>query len=109
MNSASSDRASMPAIPRTRPEGTVTLRVDGREFEVSAHRTVAAALMAEGERAGWRTTRREGTSRGLFCGIGVCFDCLATVDGKPTVRTCLVTVRDGMNIETDPTPGDGDD
>lgn len=109
MNSASSDRASAPSTPRAIPEGTVTLRVDGRELEVPAHRTVAAALMAEGQQVGWRTTRREGATRGLFCGIGVCFDCLATVDGKPTVRTCLVTVRDGMTVQTAPTQEAHDD
>ena len=33
--------------------------------------------------ASWRTTRVGGRPRGLFCGIGVCFDCLITVDGRP--------------------------
>lgn len=109
MNPASPGPASVPLAPRTTPAGTVTLRVDGRELVVPAHRTVAAAIMSEGDRSGWRTTRRAGAPRGLFCGIGVCYDCLATVDGKPTVRTCLVAVRDGMTVETDLTQGDGDD
>jgi predicted molibdopterin-dependent oxidoreductase YjgC len=32
----------------------------------------------------------------LFCGIGACFDCLLTIDGRPAQRACLVPVRDGM-------------
>ncbi|MGA4900742.1 2Fe-2S iron-sulfur cluster-binding protein [Streptomyces griseoincarnatus] len=31
----------------------------------------------------WRTTRDGGRPRGVFCGIGVCFDCLVTVNGRP--------------------------
>ena len=37
----------------------------------------------------WRTTRFGGRPRGLFCGIGVCFDCLVEVDGRPDQRACL--------------------
>ena len=33
---------------------------------------------------------------GLFCGIGACYDCLLTIDGRPAQRACLVPVRDGM-------------
>ena len=56
---------------------------------------MAAALTAAGVRS-WRTTRRGQQPRGLFCGIGACFDCLLTIDGRPAQRACLVPVRDGM-------------
>ena len=80
---------------------TVTITVDGHPRTVPAGRTVAATLTLEEGRPGWRTTRRGGESRGLFCGIGVCFDCLATVDGRPGLRTCLVEVAEGMDVRTD--------
>lgn len=80
---------------------SVRITVDGEEIAVEAGRTVAAALMLEQQRTGWRRTRRSGSERGLFCGIGVCFDCLATVDGSAGLRTCLVTVREGMTVQTD--------
>jgi D-hydroxyproline dehydrogenase subunit alpha len=64
------------------------MRFDEREIPVRPGQTVAAALWDAGIHA-WRTTRRTGASRGLFCGIGACFDCLATVDGSPDERTCL--------------------
>ncbi|ACU86921.1 Opine oxidase subunit C [Brachybacterium faecium] len=79
---------------------TVRLVVDGVERSVPARRTVAAALMLEGGEPGWRTTRRRSAPRGAFCGIGVCFDCLATVDGRRGQRTCLVEVAEGMDVRT---------
>mgnify|MGYP001043404188 CR=1 FL=1 len=89
---------------------SVTITVDGQRLSVPAHRSVAAALMGDGGHAGWRRTRRGDEPRGLFCGIGVCYDCVATVDGRTTVRTCLVTVQDGMRVETamgaDPSDGE---
>jgi aerobic-type carbon monoxide dehydrogenase small subunit (CoxS/CutS family) len=61
--------------------------------------TIGAALMAAGTLS-WRTTRVAGARRGLFCGIGVCFDCLVTVDGHPNSRACLVLAEDGMQVTT---------
>ncbi|MFD2474268.1 (2Fe-2S)-binding protein [Amycolatopsis silviterrae] len=79
---------------------TVTLTFDGRPLTASAGQSVGAALTDAGVRS-WRTTRRAGRPRGLFCGIGVCFDCLITVDDQPDQRACLVPVRDGMVLRSD--------
>ncbi|MEV5557743.1 (2Fe-2S)-binding protein [Nonomuraea wenchangensis] len=67
--------------------------------------SVGAALVAAGIRD-WRSTRRGGRPRGLFCGIGVCFDCLITVDGVPDRRACLTPAADGLHLTDTPTPGD---
>jgi predicted molibdopterin-dependent oxidoreductase YjgC len=72
---------------------------DGRPIAVEPGQTIAAALVAAGVLA-WRTTRYEGAPRGVFCGIGVCFDCLVTVNGEPSVRACLTEARDGDQVET---------
>lgn len=82
-------------------DGPVTLMLDGRPIAAEPGQSVGAALTASGVRA-WRTTRGDGRPRGLFCGIGVCFDCLLTVDGVPNQRACLVPVRDGMELDTSP-------
>jgi predicted molibdopterin-dependent oxidoreductase YjgC len=67
---------------------------DGQPIAFADGQTVCAALTAAGIRS-WRTTRRAGRSRGLFCGIGICFDCLVTIDGSPNERACLAeAVRD---------------
>ena len=76
---------------------TVTVTFAGRTLQARDGQSVAAALTAAGVRS-WRTTRRGARPRGLFCGIGVCFDCLLTIDGRPAQRACLVPVRDGMTL-----------
>ncbi len=76
----------------------VTILVDGVSLPAYAGETIAGALLASGRRA-WRHTRHD-QSRGLFCGIGVCFDCLVTVNGTPNVRACLTPVAEGMVVET---------
>jgi predicted molibdopterin-dependent oxidoreductase YjgC len=77
---------------------------DGRALPVRPGQTVAAVLLAAGVRS-WRTTRFAGRPRGLFCGIGACFDCLVTVNGTPSVRACLAEAQPGDVIGTQ--EGDG--
>jgi hypothetical protein len=43
----------------------------------------------------------------VFCGIGVCFDCLVTVNGQPSVRACLAEARPGDRVETQQGTGHG--
>lgn len=72
--------------------GFVTFQ--GRSLPVEPGQTVAAVLIAAGITS-WRTTRFGGRPRGLFCGIGACFDCLVTVNGTPSVRACLAEAEPG--------------
>ncbi|WP_245771684.1 (2Fe-2S)-binding protein [Actinacidiphila guanduensis] len=69
----------------------------GRTVTAEPGQSVAAALVAAGI-TDWRATRHQGSPRGLFCGIGLCFDCLLTIDGAPAERACLVPARDGMRL-----------
>ena len=80
---------------------------DGRPVSYQPGQTVGAALWADGVRS-WRRTRVEGRPRGLFCGIGVCFDCLVEVDGRPDQRACLVPARDGAVVRTQEGTGRAD-
>ncbi|NUT97425.1 MAG: (2Fe-2S)-binding protein [Saccharothrix sp.] len=73
--------------------------VDGTAVPARPGQTVAAALLAAG-RPAWRDTRGGGRPRGLFCGIGVCFDCLVVVNGVPDVRACQRVLVDGDDIRT---------
>lgn len=77
----------------------IQLSLDGAPLTSRPGQTVGAALSDAGITS-WRTTRNEGRPRGLFCGIGVCFDCLLTVDGVPNQRACLTPARDGMALDT---------
>ncbi len=76
-----------------------TFRFDGREVAFTAGQTVGGALIASGVYS-WRTTRTLGRPRGLFCGIGVCFDCLIGIDGVPNQRACLVTAQPAMTVSS---------
>lgn len=76
----------------------VTILVDGRELRAEAGGNLAAALLASGFRP-FRTTPVNGMPREPFCMMGVCFDCLARIDGTPNRQTCLESVRDGMVVE----------
>lgn len=76
-----------------------TFDFDGTPVPFATGQTVGAALLAAGVRS-WRTTRWDGRPRGIFCGIGVCFDCLVTVDGTPNVRACLVRAEPGLDVRT---------
>lgn len=75
------------------------LFLDGVPLAARPGQTLGAALTDAGI-VSWRTTRNAGRPRGLFCGIGVCFDCLLMVDGVPNQRACLTPARDGMALRT---------
>jgi hypothetical protein len=79
--------------------------LNGAALNVPAGVTVAAALIGSGSGApGWRRTRLRDEARGLFCGIGVCFDCLVSLNGIDGVRSCLVEVRAGDAVLIRPGP-----
>jgi D-hydroxyproline dehydrogenase subunit alpha len=88
--------------PDMRPTGSpVRLSFDGREIEALEGETIAAALAASDIVAVRQA--RSGAPRGPFCGMGVCFDCLVTVDGRPSQRACLTRVAAGMEVRSSPT------
>ncbi|WP_327351237.1 (2Fe-2S)-binding protein [Streptomyces sp. NBC_01304] len=81
------------------PGPAFEITFDGRPVPALPGQSLAAALWAAGIVA-WRTTRTGGRPRGAFCGIGQCHDCLATVNGSPNRRACLVPARSGDAITT---------
>ncbi len=78
----------------------VTVFVNGERHDVPAGISVAAALMAVASGQAFRHTQRSHEPRALFCGMGVCFDCLVTVEDRAGVRACMTAVSDGMRIIT---------
>jgi len=76
----------------------VMVTIDGQAFAARDGDTVAATLLAAGCDA-CRTTPVTSAPRGPYCLMGVCFDCLAVIDGRPNQQTCLIPVRAGMRIE----------
>lgn len=75
------------------------LSIDGCTVWVSPGTTVAAAWVDQHAPAIRRSVK--GHPRGPLCGMGICFECRATVDGRPQARTCQILCRDGMTVTTD--------
>ncbi|WP_283132872.1 (2Fe-2S)-binding protein [Rhizohabitans arisaemae] len=80
------------------PEPPFEIVFAGTPVPAYPGQSIAAALQGAGIRA-WRTTRVRARPRGLFCGIGVCFDCVVVVNGSATLRACLTEARPGDEVE----------
>ena len=83
----------------TVPAASIDIVIDGAPHRARAHDSVASALLLAGVTA-CRTTPVTGKPRAPFCMMGVCFDCLVTIDGVPSQRACRVRVQQGMSIAT---------
>lgn len=79
---------------------TVHIHYDGLAVPALAGETIAAAL-ARANIVALRETR-DGQRRGLYCGMGACFECAVEVDGQGGQRSCLVKVVDGMQVNSGP-------
>ncbi|MDA8962077.1 2Fe-2S iron-sulfur cluster-binding protein [Congregibacter sp.] len=75
----------------------LTFFFDGEARQARPGLSVAAALTDAGDRVFRHTAK--GSPRGLFCGMGVCQDCLVTVDGVPNQRACMTMVEDGARVQ----------
>ena len=76
----------------------ITLRINGAPVSVPAGATVAVA-MTIAEQACRRSVN--GELRGPLCGMGICFECRAVINGVPHSRSCQVPCEAGMDVRTD--------
>lgn len=92
-----------------RPDHPITLSitVDGEVITGLQGQSVAGVIMAN-DRLGFRQTAKHDRPRGVFCGIGVCFDCLVEVNGLRDVRACQRKARDGDIVITQGNSGPED-
>ena len=82
----------------------VTFTFEGHAVAARNGQTVGAALAAAGQVA-LRETRADG-ARGIFCGMGVCQECLVTIDRMPNRRACLEPARNGIDVRRQAFPGE---
>jgi len=75
------------------------IEVDGERILAYEGETIAAALLAAGKRLSRKTTKRK-EPRGIYCGIGMCFECRMIVDGKPNTRVCQTLATPNCKIQT---------
>ena len=72
-----------------------SIAVNGQSIRVRAGTTVAAAILQKGSTS--RTSVR-GEPRQPLCGMGICYECRAQIDGQPHQRTCQILCRPGMQV-----------
>lgn len=83
----------------TRSSRSVTFSFNGEALSVPPGISVAAALLMSGiER--FRATPVSESPRAPYCMMGVCFECLVSIDGVPNRQSCLIDVVDGMQVRS---------
>jgi D-hydroxyproline dehydrogenase subunit gamma len=78
---------------------TVSLTINGATSRIPRGTTVAAALLIAQQPSRISVT---GEQRGALCGMGICFECCAVVNGTMHRRTCQILCEQGMTVETNP-------
>ena len=86
-------------LTSTSEQPLVTITFNGTELTAVAGEPIAACLLAHGIRS-IRRHAKSGEPRGIYCGIGHCFDCVAVVNGVAGTRTCLTPVEDAMVVQS---------
>jgi hypothetical protein len=75
------------------------IEVDGEKITAFQGETIASALIGAGRQT-FRRTPKKNQPRGLYCGIGLCYECMMVVDGVPNTRACQTLATPGCRVET---------
>jgi D-hydroxyproline dehydrogenase subunit gamma len=75
----------------------IVLRVNGASVSVPPGATVAVAIMIAGQAC---RSSIAGSPRGVLCGMGICFECRAVINGQPHARSCQIVCQAGMEVKT---------
>lgn len=76
----------------------LNISIDGMDINVREGETVAAAVMLLND-SPYRRTLISGAARAPYCLMGVCFECLVTIDGVKDRQACMVQVAEGMVVQ----------
>ncbi len=87
---------SLPSFQRGKK---IEVVVNGRKVAAFAGELVSTVLQADGQSIFAHKTTT-GRASGLYCGMGVCYECLVTINGEKNIRACQTYVTDQMNIQT---------
>jgi D-hydroxyproline dehydrogenase subunit gamma len=84
-------------LPTDKPLPVVNLTLEGRPIRARAGENLALTLLEGGLRH-TRFTLVSASPRAPLCLMGVCFECLVEVDGRPNVQACMLEAREGMSV-----------
>jgi D-hydroxyproline dehydrogenase subunit gamma len=77
---------------------TIVVTVNRQPIVVPRGATVAVAVAMADSRCRSSVT---GEPRSALCGMGICFECRVTVDGRPHRCGCQILCRSGMDVRID--------
>lgn len=75
------------------------ISINGRTVEVASGVMVSAAVALAGEIHFRRSVT--GEPRAPLCGMGICYECRVTIDGRPHAKSCQIPCEEGMEVRTD--------
>jgi D-hydroxyproline dehydrogenase subunit gamma len=75
----------------------IRLTVNGASVSVPPGTTVAVAIMMAGQVS---RISIAGEPRSVLCGMGICFECRARINGQRHCRSCQVICEAGMEVRT---------
>lgn len=75
----------------------MTITINGASVTVASGTTVAAAVLTA---CSFTRTSITGEPRAPLCGMGICFECRATVNGAEHQKTCQLLCEPGMDVRT---------
>jgi predicted molibdopterin-dependent oxidoreductase YjgC len=78
----------------------IKFTVHGEDVFAYQGETLLAALIAAGYK-GTKKSPLKHEPRGALCGMGVCFECIVSVNGEPNIRSCMTEVEENMKVKTD--------
>jgi hypothetical protein len=76
-------------------DSSFVIDLNDRPMRVRPGTTVAAAILEAGSAS--RLSVR-GDRRQPLCGMGICYECRAWIDGQAHQRTCQILCRPGMRV-----------
>ncbi|NYT36469.1 (2Fe-2S)-binding protein [Allopusillimonas soli] len=88
----------LPEVEQQKQARTIHITIDDMAVTCMDGDSVAAALFSSGTLA-CRDTAISQTPRGPFCLMGVCYDCLVIIDGKPNQQACMTRAQEGMHVQ----------
>lgn len=74
------------------------IEVDGEQVVAYPGETIATVLLASGRHV-FRSAQVSGAPRGMYCGMGLCYDCMVTLNGIENVRACRTEAHPGDKVE----------
>jgi len=88
-----------PVLGKLDQSQTISFTFNGQQYTGLKNESIASALLANGIRV-LRKHEESGTTRGIYCNIGHCFECRVVVNGEQGVRACLTPLKENMEIQS---------